>query len=184
MENKNRSMRKGFEHMMKSGHQRIIFGALKQLHVRPFREEFEDFLQEARLTYAKAYVSFPGDPVLEDEKFRVYAYQAVYWRTLDLIRVSQKVEENNLEEFTKEELTIPTLICNPKLVERMMSDELFRRLYEKCTPAERRFLTDSYVSQLSNAEIAQKENISRQRVSRLRRQVGCKALMVIENSED
>lgn len=177
-------MRKGFEHMIKSGHQRIVFGALKQLHVRPFMEEFEDFLQEARLIYAKAYVKFPGDPIAEDEKFRVYAYQAIYWRTLDLIQINQKVEESNLEEFTKEELTIPNLICNPKLVERMMSDDLFRRLYEKCTPAEQRFLTDSYVLQLCNAEIAQKENISRQRVSRLRRQVGCKALMVIEEVEE
>lgn len=182
MENNNRSMRKGFEHMMEDGHQQIVFGALKRLHIRPFMQEFEDFLQDARLTYAKAYVRFPGDLLTEDEKFHVYAYQAIYWRTLDQIHANQKINDNKTDEITGDQLIIPDLICNPKLVDRLTSDHLFRRLYQACTPVEKRFLTDCYVLQLSNVEIAKKENISRQRVSRLRRQVGCKALTVIDEA--
>ncbi|MEE6726242.1 hypothetical protein RAO22_07720 [Pediococcus acidilactici] len=46
---KNRTLKAGLNHLLTNGNQKIVFGALKKLNIRPYRHDFEDYLQEARL---------------------------------------------------------------------------------------------------------------------------------------
>ncbi|WP_240187829.1 hypothetical protein [Pediococcus pentosaceus] len=78
MENNERTIKLGLEHLLEDGHEKIVYGALKKLHINTRSVEFDDFLQEARLAYAKAYVRFPQDLQENDRQFHGYAYQAVY----------------------------------------------------------------------------------------------------------
>jgi RNA polymerase sigma factor (sigma-70 family) len=179
MENNNRTVKQGLEHLLEDGHEKIVYGALKKLHINTMSLEFDDFLQEARLAYAKAYVRFPQDPGENDKKFHVYAYQAVYWRILDIIRFRQREKDVQADELEDDEKQEARWAHKPLWVERIMTDQLFKEVAELCTPAEQRFLKDCYIEQLSGAEIARKEGVSRQSVYKWRKSVGKKALYVI-----
>jgi DNA-binding LacI/PurR family transcriptional regulator len=69
MENNERTIKLGLEHLLEDGHEKIVYGALKKLHINTRSVEFDDFLQEARLAYAKAYVRFPQDLQENDRQF-------------------------------------------------------------------------------------------------------------------
>lgn len=106
MENNERTIKLGLEHLLEDGREKIVYGALKKLRINTRSVEFDDFLQEARLAYAKAYVRFPQDLQENDRQFHGYAYQAVYWRVLDIIRYRQKekdVQAVELEDDEKQE---------------------------------------------------------------------------------
>ena len=49
MENNERTIKLGLEHLLEDGHEKIVYGALKKLHINTRSVEFDDFLQEARL---------------------------------------------------------------------------------------------------------------------------------------
>ncbi|MEE6727484.1 sigma-70 family RNA polymerase sigma factor [Pediococcus acidilactici] len=176
---KNRTLKAGLNHLLTNGNQKIVFGALKKLNIRPYRHDFEDYLQEARLAYARAYVRFPQDPEDNLKAFRVFAYQAVYWRTLNLLKRQTLVKDWRTNEVTADTLQVPRQYQCSSREQQVLADDLFRRLYAICTPAEKRFLYDCCVKQLSGREIAQKEGVSPQSISKRRRKVGKKALKII-----
>ncbi|MCT3024675.1 sigma-70 family RNA polymerase sigma factor [Pediococcus pentosaceus] len=184
MENNERTIKLGLENLLEDGHEKIVYGALKKLHINTRSVEFDDFLQEARLVYAKAYVRFPQDLQENDRQFHGYAYQAVYWRVLDIIRYRQKEKDVQAVELEDDEKQEARWGHKPSWVERIMSDQLFQEVYKLCTPAEKRFLKACYVEQLSGAEIARKEKVSRQSIYKWRKAVGKKALYVIGKGED
>ncbi len=166
----------GFDFLYSDNNEKIIYGAAKRLHLSPFHANYDDFIQEGALTFVKVYVRYPNDVSKNPEKFRVFAYQAVYWRLLDLIRHSNKLIEKTQ---TDQELLNVQQTSLEEGYESIYSDQLFHRLYSICTNAERLFLLDCYVHQLTGAEIAKKHHVTRQCVSNWRRNVGNKVLTLI-----
>lgn len=184
MDNQKRTISEGLHYLLEDEQERIVFGALKRLHVAPYSVEFDDFLQEARITFAKSYVRFPDDPRENDMRFHVFAYQAVYWNILDLIRSQIKRTEKvaiSDEDDGDGLLELPSP-QKMDVVEQVTCDYFFERLYEICSNAERRFLKDCYIDQLSGSEIAKKEQFSRQCVYRWRKTVGIKALRIMHQN--
>lgn len=104
---KNRTLKAGLDHLLTNGNQKIVFGALKKLNIRPYQPDFEDFLQEARLTYARAYVRFPQNPASDLKEFRVFAYQAIYWRTLNLLKRQTMVKNWQTAELSTNVTNLP-----------------------------------------------------------------------------
>lgn len=65
--------------------QRLLHGAVKKAGIWRQNQDYDDFLQEAFLAFAQAYVNYPADPEV-DECFLGYAYQHIVWRLTDLLR--------------------------------------------------------------------------------------------------
>lgn len=65
--------------------QRLLHGAVKKAGIWRHHQDYDDYLQEAFLAFAQAYVNYPADPDL-DECFLGYAYQHIVWRLTDLMR--------------------------------------------------------------------------------------------------
>lgn len=110
---KNRTLKAGLDHLLSNGNQKIVFGALKKLNIRPYQPDFEDFLQEARLTYARAYVRFPQNPASDLKEFRVFAYQAIYWRTLNLLKRQTMVKNWQTAELSTNVTNLPLFNFRP-----------------------------------------------------------------------
>ena len=183
MTTENRTIEAGFNHLLENNQQKLIFGAMKKANVRPFMVFFDDFLQEAHLTYAETYVKYPHNIEENLKKFNVYVYQAIYWRMINLL--VQQSRQNNHFDHTAEDETIinhPNLADNKSLADRLVTDELFAAIFKICTKAEQRFLIDAYVNELSGSEIAKKQKISRAAVSKMRKKVGLKALLVMDKN--
>ncbi|MEE6711265.1 hypothetical protein PS410_03620 [Pediococcus acidilactici] len=74
------------------------------------------------------------------------------------------VKDWRTNEVTADTLQVPRQYQCSSREQQVLADDLFRRLYAICTPAEKRFLYDCYVKQLSGREIAQKEGVSPQSI--------------------
>lgn len=64
---------------------RLIHGAVKRAGIWRQSQDYDDFLQEAYLAFAQAYVNYPEDPE-QDEGFKSYAFRHIVWRIVDLLR--------------------------------------------------------------------------------------------------
>lgn len=184
MSPKNRTLKAGLDHLLTNGNQKIVFGALKKLKICPYHQDFEDFLQEARLTYARAYVRFPRNPESDLKEFRMFAYQAIYWQTLNSLKRQTMVKNWQTAELSTDVTNLPRQYRCSSREQQVLADDLFQRVYAICTPPEKRFLYYRYVKQLSGREIAQREGVSPQSISKRRRKVGQKALKIIAENAD
>ncbi|AEV95785.1 sigma-70 family RNA polymerase sigma factor [Pediococcus claussenii] len=169
MMDKKRNLTEGLNYLIKEEQEGIIYGVLKRLNVNNWSAEFDDLVQEGRLAFAKAFVSYPDNP-RENQKFSCYAYQAVYWRILDLLRKSQVINSHNEGEVNDLLVEIPNPESN-YLFEKTATIDLIERLMECCTERERRFIRLCYEENLTGGEIAKKEKISRQTVYQIRRKI-------------
>ncbi|GEL15351.1 sigma-70 family RNA polymerase sigma factor [Pediococcus cellicola] len=169
-----------FKFLYQENREKIIYGAAKKLHLHPAQTNYEDFIQEGYLTFVQAYDRYPSSPLDNPQKFCIYAYQAVYWRFLDLIRQSNRladqIEVNPLPLVNQAHSNLE------EAFEAIYQDELFAQLYNSCTKSEQMFLIDCYVYHLKSSEIACKHHVSRQCVSNWRRRVGNKALAYLTKS--
>ncbi|KRN58926.1 RpoE, DNA-directed RNA polymerase specialized sigma subunit, sigma24-like [Pediococcus inopinatus] len=170
----------GFNFLLQDDNEKIIFGAAKRLHISPVQTNYDDFIQEGYLAFVQAYARYPSLVADDPQKFRVFAYQAVYWRLLDLIRQTSRVAEKI--QFDQETLDAQPQSSGDLAFDAIYTDQLFQELYQCCTLAEQNFLKDCYVLHLKNNEIAAKHHVSRQCVSNLRRSVGNKALAQISKN--
>lgn len=66
-------------------HPRLISGAVKRAGIWRGSQDYDDFLQEAYLAFAQAYVNYAGDPN-GDDGFKAYAFRHIVWRLIDLLR--------------------------------------------------------------------------------------------------
>lgn len=174
------SIQAGFKLLYTDNNKKIIYGAAKRLHIMPFHPNYDDFIQEGALSFVQAYVRYPDNIEQNLEKFRVFAYQAVYWRLLDLIRQTNRHAERIQSD--QDALNSQVQSNLDHAYEDIYHDQLFRHLYQNCTKSERLFLIDCYVLQLKGSEIAKKHHVTRQCVSNWRRTVGNKALAYISKS--
>ncbi|MFC6322617.1 sigma-70 RNA polymerase sigma factor region 4 domain-containing protein [Companilactobacillus baiquanensis] len=75
--------------------ERLIYGALKRVHIYPTRIDYEDYFQEAVIIYALGY-----EKAQEQNNPQVYLYQSLVWKLTDLLRKEKVYKEfHSLEEF-------------------------------------------------------------------------------------
>lgn len=170
----------GFNFLFQDNNEKIIHGAAKRLHISRMQTDYDDFIQEGYLAFVQAYARYPASVEDHPQKFRVFAYQAVYWRLLNLLRQTSRLAEKI--QFDQESINAQIQSTNDLAFESVYNDQLFQELYHCCTHAEQNFLIDCYVLHLKNGEIADKHHVSRQCVSNLRRSVGNKALACISKN--
>ncbi|MDO1604754.1 sigma-70 family RNA polymerase sigma factor [Lactobacillus sp. YT155] len=94
-----RTITDGFELAMQN--RRVIYGALKKVNIYRNRFDYEDYVQEAMIIYAKCFCKYP--PKLQEIDFNKYAYQKIVWSMLDLLRKECRYKEihvlDNYEEL-------------------------------------------------------------------------------------
>lgn len=178
---KKRNLTEGLDYLINEEQKGIIYGALKRLNINNWAIEFDDLVQEGRLAFAKAFASYPDNP-RENQKFNCYAYQAVYWRLLDLLRKSQMVNSHNDGESNDLLMEIPNSESNCPF-ERIATIDLMERLVKCCTERERRFIRLCYEENLTGGEIAKQERISRQTVYQIRRKIKEKVQKIYESNK-
>ena len=66
----------------------LVHSVLKQLHISPTHDCYDDFFQEGCLIFSHAYTRFPDDPNNPENERRLmnFAYKRIYWRLLDQLR--------------------------------------------------------------------------------------------------
>ena len=66
----------------------LVHGVLKQLHLSPLHDYYDDYFKEGCLIFSQAYASFPDDPTNPENERQLmnFAFKRIYWRLLDLLR--------------------------------------------------------------------------------------------------
>lgn len=87
------NLEEGFIQAMKN--KKIIFGAMKRVHIYPSRVDYDDYFQEAVIIYAQTYAK-----KVAQDNFNVYVYQQLVWKLTDMLRREKKYYDvHSLEEF-------------------------------------------------------------------------------------
>ncbi|WP_125607392.1 sigma-70 family RNA polymerase sigma factor [Lapidilactobacillus bayanensis] len=77
---------------------RLIRGAVKRAGIWRGSQDYDDFLQEAYLAFAQAYVNYDGDPETDD-RFKAYAFRQIVWHVIDLLRRDRYRQGDILPDF-------------------------------------------------------------------------------------
>lgn len=174
----NRTMRDGFLHLTLHHNDRLIKISLYKLHIYPDHRQYDDLYQEGCLAYAKAYVSFDGDPetYADLDWFQAYAYRRIYWRLLDLLKHSWnyvQAQETSVDQSQATNLALQAQ-ADPSASQALQKADLehaLRYIRAHSTPLQNQYLSLVLDADLTNAEIARILGISRQSVYELRRRV-------------
>ncbi|QGF40307.1 sigma-70 family RNA polymerase sigma factor [Limosilactobacillus gastricus] len=174
----NRTMRDGFLHLTLHHNNRLIKISLHKLHIYPDHRQYDDLYQEGCLAYAKAYVSFDGDPetYADLDWFQAYAYRRIYWRLLDLLKHSWnyvQAQETSVDQSQATNLALQAQ-ADPVASQALQKADLehaLRYIRAHSTPLQNQYLSLVLDADLTNAEIARILGISRQSVYELRRRV-------------
>ncbi len=161
---------KGFAYLLQAEHEKVIYGVLKHLHVSRQDPDYEDLVVEGQIAFAQAYCAYcqAHDSVTE-EAVMPYIYQKIKWRLLDLLRkqMRTKQRECGLPE-NADELWIVANCQNDDVIIR----DLLERLWNLCTPKERKFkLEYSCSSNLNLVKTAKMLEISRKTVYNYKRSI-------------
>lgn len=174
----NRTMRDGFIHLTLHHNERLIKIAFNKLHIYPDHHQYDDLYQEGCFAYAKAYVSFEGNPEVYDDLdwFQAYAYRRIYWRILDLLKRSWNyVQEQEVSADQSQATNLAMQAqADPNATQRLQQAELdhvIRYIRAHSTPLQNKYLSLVLDADLTNTEIAKRLGISRQSVYELRRRV-------------
>ncbi|MBF0757737.1 sigma-70 family RNA polymerase sigma factor [Ligilactobacillus murinus] len=153
---------KGFAYLLQAEHEKVIYGVLKHLHVSRQDPDYEDLVVEGQIAFAQAYCAYcqAHDSVTE-EAVMPYIYQKIKWRLLDLLRkqTRTKQRECGLPENASE-LWIVANCQNDDVIIR----DLLEKLWNLCTPKERKFLELQLYSNLNLVKTAKMLEISRKTV--------------------
>ncbi|NEF85717.1 sigma-70 family RNA polymerase sigma factor [Ligilactobacillus murinus] len=160
---------KGFAYLLQGEHEKVIYGVLKHLHVSRQDPDYEDLVVEGQIAFAQAYCAYcqAHDSVTE-EAVMPYLYQKIKWRLLDLLRkqTRTKQRECGLPE-NADELWIVANCQNDDVIIR----DLLERLWNLCTPKERKFLELQLYSNLNLVKTAKMLEISRKTVYNYKRSI-------------
>lgn len=160
---------KGFAYLLQAEHEKVIYGVLKHLHVSRQDPDYEDLVVEGQIAFAQAYCAYcqAHDSVTE-EAVMPYIYQKIKWRLLDLLRkqMRTKQRECGLPE-NADELWIVANCQNDDVIIR----DLLERLWNLCTPKERKFLELQLYSNLNLVKTAKMLEISRKTVYNYKRRI-------------
>lgn len=165
-----RNNRDAFSFLREGDHELILYSALKRLHLSPLHRDYEDYLQESRLLFLKAYHQFPDDPKAKPHQFLAYAQQKVYWALLDQLR-RQRWQTEHLATGDHDVLlaALPANADHHSVAEaHVMQDRLLQTIRDHGTLGEWTYLTGTLINHLTASEIARRCQVSRQTVYRWR----------------
>ncbi|WP_148460985.1 sigma-70 RNA polymerase sigma factor region 4 domain-containing protein [Ligilactobacillus animalis] len=159
----------GFAYLLQAEHEKVIYGVLKRLNVSRQSPDYEDLVVEGQIAFAQAYCAYcqTHDSVTE-EAVMPYLYQKVKWRLLDLLRkqTRTKQRECGLPE-NADELWMTVNCQNDDVIIR----DLLERLWNLCTPKERKFLEIQLYSNLNLVKKAKMLEISRKTVYKYKQDI-------------
>ncbi|WP_054656100.1 sigma-70 family RNA polymerase sigma factor [Lentilactobacillus kisonensis] len=175
----NKLRAEAFAFLQAGDHEKVVYGALKKLHINRSNPFYEDMVQEGMIAFVEKYMKAA---CLEKgpENLLVYIYQGVYWKLLDYLRkqltVNQHVQglagdkDDPLAELPDLKQTVADYELNA------FSSELRREL----TPNEAQYLTLALDYGYNLTEIAKPCNVSRQTVHNWRKGIQRKVAKLIE----
>lgn len=158
----------------------LILGALKKCHIYHHHPDFDDYIQAARIELLLLHREYDDKKHLNQPPFAPYAYQKIYWRTLDLVRKETKRLDNHplddlildVYEDTKEDT------CLHKFVE---TSDTYTLLCQELTPFETKVLEDRLFKQLSVTQLSKKYDLSRQTIYRVMERIQKKYRKIEKN---
>lgn len=161
----------------------LVHSVLKQLHISPTHDCYDNFFQEGCLIFSHAYTRFPDDPNNPENERRLmnFAYKRIYWRLLDQLRHQFWEKEHRLGSINDESLDEHTLnhfTADPNSQHSFVhreNNDFFTQLKAHCSPNEKRYLHAVLLLDLKDSEIAEKYHVSRQAVYSWKRGVIRKA---------
>ena len=160
---------KGFAYLLQEDHEKVIYGVLKRLNVSRQNPDYKDLVVEGQIAFAQAYCAYcqTHDSVTE-EAVMPYLYQKVKWRLLDLLRKQMRIKQREcgLPE-NGAELWMAVNCQNDDVIVR----DLLERLWNLCTPKERKFLELQLYSNLNLVKTAKILEISRKTVYNYKRSI-------------
>ncbi|PWF99762.1 sigma-70 family RNA polymerase sigma factor [Levilactobacillus bambusae] len=166
-----------FDFLLAGDHEMVIYGNLKRLHIVPRDNRYDDFLQEARLLFIKAYQTFPQDPTSYPHQFLAYANTKIHWGLVDQLRRDQRGMALTTpdDSETLSELSQPDL----DLDWRINESDVIKTVLKRCSDAEQRYLL-GILRGRSVAEIAHQYRVSRGTVYQWRHRVARKMHDVLQ----
>lgn len=174
-----------FDFLAKDNHEGVIFGALKHLGVTRQCHYFDDLVQEGRLIFVQGYLDYDGDITADEHKFMGLMYKKIYWRLIDILR--RQSNQNEHHEFSLDNELIPTEIIeevtldsnsSDSPLDQLVSNDFFMRLFDICSANERKFLIGAVLKQKTATEIALRYGVTKQAVSKWKKQVQAKAKLI------
>ncbi|KRO03832.1 MULTISPECIES: sigma-70 RNA polymerase sigma factor region 4 domain-containing protein [Levilactobacillus] len=151
-------------------HEAILYGALKRLHLTPAQNDYEDYLQEARLLFPAVYAEFPDDPEANPHQFLAYAQQKITWTLADQLRRDRR-QDDRQAPGDQEELLTTVPADEDVLASIGLTDYrayLVKLIGAAGNTGEWRFLVGTLVDQLTAAEIATRHGVNLATVYRWR----------------
>ena len=150
----------------------LVHSVLKQLHLSPTHDCYDDFFQEGCLIFGQAYTKFPDDPTNPENERQLmnFAFKRIYWRLLDKLRRQVWEKEHwfgSMNDESLDETTRNRFNSDPSSqvgFAHLENSDFFIQLAACCSPNEKRYLKAVLLLDLKDAEIAKKYNVSRQSV--------------------
>lgn len=160
-----------FNFITHPANERVLFGVMKRLNVRPNDSYYDDVISEGRIIYAAVYVEYVDTGhEFDADKLRRYAYQRLYWRLLDYLRNHTRTADHQ----TPLTAAMITYLPDPKTGSRVETSDLFTRIALVCDEADRQLLSLLMQSDLNMSQIARQLGVSRPTLYKRRRILAAK----------
>ncbi|AKP67239.1 sigma-70 family RNA polymerase sigma factor [Companilactobacillus ginsenosidimutans] len=120
----------------------LIHGVLKRLHIYQTNDNYQDYVQEARIIFAESFVEYSQTDT-DLDKFNVYIFQKLIWRMTDLLRKEQRFSDvHSLEVFDFERV-------------KLDQAEFFEELDLDClSEFEKKLFYDAFIAEISIPKLA------------------------------
>ncbi len=155
-------------YLLKENRMRVIYGAIKNLHISSAAPYFEDLVSEGTLLFMQAYTDYcQQHAAINERQLMGYAYRKIKWGLLDILRKEWKMEEHislvNDDRENADDFVIDT--SSMDIEEEVEFWELIREIVMICSPNGRKYLLKRLFLGYSVQEIADQEHVSRQTVN-------------------
>ncbi|MEN2329708.1 DNA-binding response regulator [Lacticaseibacillus paracasei] len=162
-------------------HQGVVYAALAQLGIRRDRSDFQDWRDDGMLVYLN-YFNRYRDPLTDEAAIRKFNKLAWHFVYLTLMQRMQKNRQRSVIERLPSNITLlqkTTFASTVLNVQTSLEwDGQLQRLAAILTPMERTVL-GLRLAYLSDAGIAGRLQISRQRVLKIRKQLQAKYRQIV-----
>ena len=149
--------------------QKLVRGALKYAHVRQDYTNYEDFLQEGIIIYAKM---LSESPELSRKEVDSLSFRKIIWHTVDLLRRDKRIAEQQtgLENafVAKQHSNWNNYLAIKKEVSKM-------------SKLERVLFFDNLISKIPVSDISKKTGINRTHLHRVKRRLLRRLQSILEN---
>ncbi|KRL87457.1 sigma-70 family RNA polymerase sigma factor [Ligilactobacillus apodemi] len=164
----------GFNYLLQNGHEKIIYGVIKKLHVDYKNNDFEDLIEEGKIAFVLAYEDYVArNNVTEFQKLNAFIFQKVKWHLLDVLRKNYNVSQHITCWDDSDEVLLLQDDC-ATLEEDIATKEIFEQVYLKCSEMERKFLDLRLNTELSLTAIAQQLHVSRKTIYKYKKDIALK----------